>query len=538
MDRVDDCVHGQSDQAQPAQIRNRDGFSVQPLSLVVFEFGNLKELRRISGSRVEPVPAAGYSLAVPPPDNDHIDRAISPPPDGLPVPARYKAIAVIMLGIALSVLDGSIVNLALPAISRELESAASQSILVVNAYQVATLAMLLPCAAFGDRLGYRRVYLVGVAIFTGASTACLLSASMPALIAARAVQGLGAAGIMGVNAALVRLTYPSHMLGRGIALNSVVVATSAVAGPSLAAAILSLASWPWLFVLNIPLGLLLLWLGRANLPSNIGSAHPHPPLIGIDVALNVLFFGLMFVGLSGISGGVGGAAPLVPTRIGWWVLGLAVVLGIVYFGRQRTQAMPLLPVDLLRIPVFAFSMLTSVCAFAAQTLAFVSLPFLMLDAWHLSPLHAGLVITAWPCGVVAVAPFAGRLIGRFHGGLLGGIGLMVLCTGLTLLAVMGHEPSTADVAWRLLLCGAGFGLFQSPNNHTIVTSAPLRRAGAASGMLGTARLTGQSFGAVLLSLLFAWVGTAHGDGPRAALTLAALFAAASAFFSLARMRRR
>ncbi len=397
-----------------------------------------------------------------------------------------------MLGIALSVLDGSIVNLALPSISRDLDAAASQSILVVNAYQVATLALLLPCAAFGDRLGYRRVYLVGVAVFTAASAACLLSSSLGLLIAARAVQGLGAAGIMGVNAALVRLTYPASMLGRGIALNSVVVATSSVAGPSLAAAILSLASWPWLFALNIPLGLLLLWLGRNNLPSNIAPTLPHPAVRGVDVALNVLFFSLMFIGLNSLSGDVGKFGTLAPASAGWWALGLAILLGFVYFRRQRGEAMPLLPVDLLRIPVFAFSMLTSVSAFAAQTLAFVSLPFLMLDAWHLSPLHAGLVITAWPCGVVAVAPIAGRLIGRYHGGLLGGIGLLVLCAGLALLAVMAQQPTTLDVAWRLLLCGMGFGLFQSPNNHTIVTSAPLRRAGAASGMLGTARLTGQS----------------------------------------------
>lgn len=443
-----------------------------------------------------------------------------------------------MLGIALSVLDGTIVNLALPSISRDLHSAASQSILVVNAYQVATLAMLLPCAAFGDRLGYRRVYLVGVAVFTAASAACLLSSSLNLLIAARAIQGLGAAGIMGVNAALVRLTYPSSMLGRGIALNSVVVATSSVAGPSIAAAVLSLASWHWLFALNIPLGLLLLWLGRKALPSNTAPTSPHPPLFALDVGLNVLFFGLMFVGMNGLSGGFGKSGRLASIGEGFVALGLAIVFGLVYFRRQRGQPMPLLPVDLLRIPMFAFSMLTSVSAFAAQTLAFVSLPFLMLDAWHLTPLHAGLVITAWPCGVVAVAPIAGRLIGRVHGGLLGGIGLIVLCAGLALLASTGNQPATADVAWRLLLCGLGFGLFQSPNNHTIVTSAPLRRAGAASGMLGTARLTGQSFGAVLLAIIFAVAGTADGSGPRAALALAALFAAASALFSLARMRRR
>ena len=258
-----------------------------------------------------------------------------------------------MLGIALSVLDGSIVNLALPSISRDLHSAASESILVVNAYQVATLAMLLPCAAFGDRLGYRRVYLIGVAVFTAASAACLLASSLHLLIAARAIQGLGAAGIMGVNAALVRLTYPSSMLGRGIALNSVVVAASSVAGPSIAAAVLSLASWHWLFALNIPLGLLLLWLGSKALPSNAAPAAPHARLFALDVGLNVLFFSLMFIGINSLSGGAGKPGQLAPTGAGLSALALAIILGVVYYRRQRDQPTPLLPVDLLRIPVFA-----------------------------------------------------------------------------------------------------------------------------------------------------------------------------------------
>ena len=226
------------------------------------------------------------------------------------------------------------------------------------------------------------------------------------------------------------------MLGRGIALNSVVVAASSVAGPSIAAAVLSLASWHWLFALNIPLGLLLLWLGSRALPFNAAPAAPHTRLFALDVGLNVLFFSFMFIGINSLSGGAGKPGQLAPTGAGLSALALAIVFGVVYYRRQRDQPTPLLPVDLLRIPVFALSMLTSVSAFAAQTLAFVSLPFLMLDAWHLSPLQAGLVLTAWPCGVVAVAPIAGRLIGRYHGGLLGGIGLIVLCAGLTLLAIM------------------------------------------------------------------------------------------------------
>ncbi|MGA8786611.1 MAG: MFS transporter, partial [Polaromonas sp.] len=167
--------------------------------------------------------------------------------DGLPTRERLRALVVIILGIAMSVLDGTIVNLALPDITRELNASAAQSIWVINAYQIATLALLLPLATLGDILGYRRVYLAGMAVFTAASVACSLADSLTTLALARVLQGIGAAGVMSVNSALVRLTYPARLLGRGIAINSLVVATASVAGPSIAAGILSAASWPWLF---------------------------------------------------------------------------------------------------------------------------------------------------------------------------------------------------------------------------------------------------------------------------------------------------
>jgi DHA2 family multidrug resistance protein-like MFS transporter len=192
-------------------------------------------------------------------------------------------------------------------------------------------------------------------------------------------------------------------------------------------------------------------------------------------------------------------------------------------------------VDLLRIPIFALSMCTSVTAFAAQTLAFVSLPFLLLESQGRGHLEAGLLITAWPAAIVLAAPVAGRLIPRYPGGLLGGIGLGSMALGLGLLALLPAQPSGGDIAWRLMLCGLGFGIFQSPNNHAIVTSAPLRRAGAASGMLGTARLTGQSLGAVLLGIVFSAWGVREG-GPATALAIAAGLAAVSAGLSLLRLR--
>jgi len=439
---------------------------------------------------------------------------------------------VIVMGIAMSVLDSTIVNLALPGIARDLQASAAQSVWVVNAYQVATLGLLLPCAMLGDLVGYRRVYLGGLALFTGASLGCVLADSLPSLALWRAVQGLGSAGIMGVNAALVRRIYPSHLLGRGVALNSVVVATASVAGPSVSAAILSLGPWPWLFALNLPLGLLVLGLGYAALPHNATARPQGAGLSWPDVLMNVLMFGLVFLGADMLGTRAGAA----PSAAGLALLAAGIAVGVVYLRRQWALPVPLFPVDLLRIPVFRLSMCTSIGAFAAQMLAYVGLPFFLLDGLGRSPVEAGLLITAWPLGTVVAAPLAGRLIGRYPDGLLGGIGLGLFALGLALLALLPAQPTGVDIVWRMALCGIGFGLFQSPNNHTIVTSAPVHRSGGASGMLGTARLTGQTTGAVLLAMVFS-VSNAHdGRGPVIALGLAALFASVAAGFSLRRLR--
>lgn len=455
--------------------------------------------------------------------------------DGLPQPARRHAMLVIILGLAMAVLDGSIMNLALPGIARELNASAAHSIWVVNAYQVATLAMLLPLASLGDLIGYRRVYLAGMALFAVSSIGAMLSESLGMLIAARAVQGLGAAGIMSVNSALVRLIYPRSKLGLGMAINSMVVATSAVAGPSVAAAILWIASWPWLFALNVPLGALTLVLGRRALPVNPAAPAAGARFSIVDAALNVFMFVLIFIGVErlGVHGGAAQGTPL----LAWLLLAAGLAVGVVYLRRQRALAVPLFPVDLLRMPVFALSMGTSIAAFCAQTLAYIALPFLLLESYGRSPFQAGWLITAWPLAIVLVAPLAGRLVGRYPDGLLGGIGLGVFASGLLLLAALPAHPSNADIAWRMAVCGAGFGLFQTPNNHTIVSTPPLHRSGAGSGMLGTARLTGQTLGAVLLAAIFTVWSPHDSEGEVIALVLATGFAATAAVFSTLRVGR-
>lgn len=440
--------------------------------------------------------------------------------DGLPVPQRYGAILTIVLGLTMAVLDGAIANVALPTIATDLNASPASSIWIVNAYQIAIVIALLPLSFLGDMVGYRRIYKIGLVVFTITSLVCALSRSLEMLTLARVAQGLGGAALMSVNTALIRLIYPKRQLGRGMGINSFVVAVSSAAGPTIAAAILSLASWQWLFLINVPLGIISIFLAMRFLPPN-SSASKITRFDLPSAMMNALTFGLLITALGGFAQGQSGYLVLAE------VIAM-LIIGFFFVRRQLRMPVPLLPVDLLRIPIFSLSICTSICSFCAQMLAMVSLPFFLQTVIGRSEVETGLLLTPWPLATMVMAPLAGYLIEKVHAGLLGAMGLLIMACGLFGLALLPSSPSDLDIIWRMALCGAGFGLFQSPNNHTIVSSAPGHRSGGASGMLGTARLLGQSSGAALVALLFNLAGN---SGTHTALLLAGSLAVIAAAIS-------
>lgn len=444
--------------------------------------------------------------------------------DGLPIPQRYGAILTIIIGIAMAVLDGAIANVALPTIARDLNASAASSIWIVNAYQIAIVVSLLTLSFLGDMFGYRRVYQCGLVLFTLTSLLCALSDSLLTLTLARVAQGFGGAALMSVNTALIRLIYPYRSLGRGMGINSFVVAVSSAAGPTIAAAILSVASWQWLFLINVPLGILALLLAVKYLPPNVTrSAKPKFDLP--SAVMNALTFGLLITALSSFAQGQSMTLVLVE-------LVALLLIGSLFVRRQLKLLVPLLPVDLLRIPLFSLSIGTSVCSFCAQMLALVSLPFFLQTVLGRSEVETGLLLTPWPLATMVMAPLAGYLIERVHAGFLGGLGMVMMAGGLFALALLPSAPTVIEIIWRMALCGAGFGLFQSPNNHTIITAAPRQRSGGASGMLGTARLLGQSSGAALVALMFNLFET---HGTHTSLLLAGTLATIAAVISSLRI---
>ena len=445
--------------------------------------------------------------------------------DGLASPARYWAVASVALALFMTVLDSSIANVALPAIARDFGARPAASIWIVNAYQLATVTTLLPLASLGEKIGFRRVYLFGLSLFTLASLACSLSHSLGLLTAARALQGLGAAGVMSVNGGLIRFIWPHRMLGRGIGLNAVVISISAVIAPSMASAILAVGPWPWLFAVNIPVGLAALVLASRVLPSNPLSGRPFD---FISAFLNAGTFGLVITGVDVVT----------RTRSklqGGLELATGLALGFLLVRREWPRPHPLVPFDLLRDRMFALSVATSIASFAAQILAFVSLPFFFENTLHFNQVTTGLLMTPWPLAVGILAPLSGWFSDRLSTALLCAGGLIILAGGLAALALLPAHPTPLDIGWRMAVCGAGFGVFQSPNNRLMLTSAPRERAGAAGGMLGTARLTGQTSGAVLVAILFELFAS---KGELIALETAAVLALVAAGISTLRLSGR
>jgi DHA2 family multidrug resistance protein-like MFS transporter len=443
------------------------------------------------------------------------------PVDGVPIPQRYWAVLTIALAVGLAVVDGAIANIALPTIAIDMNATPSAAIWVINAYQLAVTITLLPLAALGEIYGYRRVYMAGLAIFTLASLCCALSGSLVELTVARVLQGLGAAGIMSVNSALTRFVYPRALLGRGMGINALVAATCAALGPTIASGILSIADWTWLFAINVPLGLIAFIIALRSLPATARASHRFD---GLSALLSGLTFGMLIIGIDSYAHGGGAMGALVE-------LCVSLVCGAMLVRRQLDRSAPLLPVDLLAIPLFRLSAATSVLSFAAQALAVVSLPFILEGAMGWDATATGLLMTPWPVATAITAPLAGRLADRHAAGVLGGIGMAVFTAGLVLLALLPVNAGALNIGWRMAVCGMGFGFFQSPNNRAMIMAAPLNRSGGASGMLGTSRLLGQTVGAALVALIFGL----SGHTSIVALLVAAAFAACGAIASVMRL---
>ncbi|MBD5219965.1 MAG: MFS transporter [Bacteroidales bacterium] len=438
---------------------------------------------------------------------------------------KYVAVMALQIVLVMTVLDVTVVNVALPIMATKFSISNSASVWVVTIYQLVITMLLLPVSSLGDLHSYKRTFLTGVVVFTLSSALCAASQNFTMLVVARALQGVGAACVMGVNIALVRLIYPREILGRGMALNAMCIAIATAAGPTIAGAILSVASWHWLFLINVPLGIAAFCIGWRLLPQNPKADHK-PRFDRVSAFENMVVFGLIFYALGNFSR----RGDMVLSTV---LLTVGLAVGFFYVRRQFKHEQPLLPVDLFRNSMYTMSILTSVCSFLAQSSAMIALPFLYLNIYHFSAITTGLLMTPWPLATMVVSPIAARYVERHNPGATAAAGMGVFIVGVILLLFTGPGTTEIDIAWRMAVCGMGFGMFQTPNGIVMVMATPVNRSGGAGGMQSTARLVGQTLGATMISVVFG-LDASEVSAVRLCLIIAAAFSACAGILSYTR----
>jgi DHA2 family multidrug resistance protein-like MFS transporter len=441
-------------------------------------------------------------------------------------PSRQRlALAAILVNVAIAMLDASMVSAALPTIARSLSVSDAQAIWVVSAYQIAMVAIVLPVASLGEHIGLRRVTMAGLFLLVLASALCFFAPTLGWLIMARAVQGAGAGCILGLSLAMMRSIAGDARLGSAMGLNAFASGLSMAAGPLLAGILLSFASWHWQFVFTSVASLFAIAISLRHLlptPRNTGRYN------GAGALLCVVMLAATAFGLNALAHGDSSLL----------VAGTMMAAGLAFFALVKHQAVgdaaPLLAFDLLAQPSFALPAVVSFLGSATQSLLFVVLPFLLQRVLGFTQIEMALLIMVWPVLAALIAPAVGRLSDRVSAELLCCAGMIIVAAGLAALASSTAMGDMVQVGGCLLLCGIGFGLFQSPNMRALMSAGPIERSSRASGIMTVIYNLGQAVGAALVAAFFASLGT---YGAEATLWVGVLACGLSATLSLLRWPR-
>ncbi|WP_216937304.1 MULTISPECIES: MFS transporter [unclassified Acinetobacter] len=393
------------------------------------------------------------------------------------------------IAIFMSNLDIAVINLALPHISNELNISFVVSIWAITSYQLVMAALILPLAVLADKLSYRRIFQIGLIIFTTASFFCGSAQTIEQLIWARALQGLGAAAILATNIALIRQLYPSEKLGLGLGINAFLLALGFVTGPVIASIVLSHFHWSWIFLLNIPMGIVSYFLCH-RIPKD--KVHKLRNINILSTLLSMVMFSSIIFALASFSI----SNSLKNTGI---FLSIGIISGILLYLRDKNHKYPIFPIDLFKNSIFSFSLITAFFGFVTQGVALVALPYIFFSL-NYSKQEIPLFILAWPLMGAITGPVAGMLSNRISPAYLGGAGLLLIAVGLGNIAYFTDELPQYIIFIIMLFCGIGFGLFFAPNQRMLMSNLAMSRSGIAGGMLNISRIIGQTVGTSVVAI--------------------------------------
>lgn len=438
---------------------------------------------------------------------------------GLPFPRRFWAILTLVSGILVLVSNTSAVSLALPVITEELAIAPSTAIWIVSTFQIAVVMLILPCSGLGEQFGHTRMFRIGMGLFVVGAALCALSPNLCWLIAARVLQGAGTAATMSVASALLRDIYPRSKLGVAVSVNAFTVAAAGGIGPVVGSFILSFASWPFLFIAVIPIGLLSLGLS-VSLPMNEARN------VRFDTRgafINAVAFGSFLLAVMQV-GSRGDIA------LGMIVLSVLAFVRLVFHVQSTKNS--IIPLDLLSTPQFSLAAAISGFAFATFAAIITALPFYLLRDLGASKIEAGAVIGVWPVAVAVAAVVGGWLSDRMAPEHLVVAGTCIVTMGLFLVITTPVGTSLVQITAVMAIVGTGFGLFQTPNNRILIAIPPRERRIRAAGLQSWSREIGNAIGIGLVGLGFSIEASA---GDYVGLLIATLLAAIASVLSLFRL---
>jgi MFS transporter, DHA2 family, methylenomycin A resistance protein len=409
---------------------------------------------------------------------------------------RHLSLLAICLGYFMVILDATIVNVALPSIGRDLGGGVSGLQWVIDAYTVVFAGLLLSAGSVGDRLGARRVLDAGLGLFTIASAACALAPSLSVLVGARVAQGVGAALLVPSSLALLRAAYQdAPQRARAVGAWGAVAGVGAASGPILGGVLVAVASWRAVFIVNVPVGLVAMWLSSRHLPAAgerfDGGFDPPGQVLGV-VTLTLLTLGLIE------GGSAGWASPLALAPLIAFVPSAVALIAV-----ERAARRPMLPLELFRSRTFSgasFVGLAINLGFYGQLFA-ISLYFQRVRGF--SALETGLALLPEGVFVALSSMLSGRLTSRTGPRLPMLAGLVCGAAGFAGLIAAGQSTSYLVLVPALIAAGAGMAFTMPAATAATIESAPADHAGIASGVLNAARQAGGAIGVALLGTLLA-----------------------------------
>ena len=408
---------------------------------------------------------------------------------------RKRAVLLAVgLGTFMSGLDSSVVNMALPSMGRYFHAPLSTIEWTIMSYLLVVSSLLLAYGRLGDIYGHKRIYILGIVIFTTGSLFCSLSPSVFILIISRGIQAIGAGMQMATGPAIVTDSVPPQERGRALSVTAVSVAIALTLGPVVGGFLTSTFGWQSIFLINLPIGVFEVFLADKSIPRYSGKTRQRFDFIGA---------GFVFLALVGI---------LLPLSLveeyGWSnhyilgsiVLGLVLAAGFILWERRITY--PMFDVVLFHNRLFSMSNLSALLNFMAQFTIILLIPFYLQQLRGLPPATAGILYMPMPLTTMLIAPISGNLSDRMDTRYLSSAGMAIVALGMGLLSTLKADSPFSFLIISLIIVGLGIGLFQTPNNSAIMGAAPQSKRGIASGMLATMRNVGMVLGVAISGAIF------------------------------------